>query len=395
MKILLGVTASVAIYKSLKLVRLFKKAEHEVRVVMTEHARDLINPLLFQAISGHAVRIKLFDLEAEQGMSHIELARWPDVLLIAPATANILAELAHGFAKDLLSTLYLATPVKTIIAPAMNQVMWAHPATRKNVERLKEHGVEILIPDIGSQACGDVGAGRMMEPVGVFEALSRRFKKVSSLVGKRVVITAGPTREPIDPVRYLSNRSSGKMGYAIAKAASEFGAEVILVSGPVSLAAPLNVQRISVTTAAEMLEAVLSVMESADLFIGCAAVSDYRVETASPQKLKKQDQSSPMQLTLMQNPDILQAVRARRPDLFVVGFAAETENLLEYGRKKRLSKGMDMIAINDVSRSELGFETDENALWVIDEANVTEFPKTSKTILAEQLLELISENLKK
>ncbi|WP_445003548.1 bifunctional phosphopantothenoylcysteine decarboxylase/phosphopantothenate--cysteine ligase CoaBC [Halomonas mongoliensis] len=376
-KVLLGISAGIAAYKSAMLARLLKQAGCEVRVVMTEGAQAFITPLTLQALTGEPVRTSLLDPEAEAGMGHIELARWADTILIAPATADLMARLAAGMADDLLTTLCLASQSRKVMAPAMNQAMWSHPATQRNAARLAEDGWRLLGPASGDQACGDVGPGRMLEPEAILEALLATLAtpeaapaaiKAPEAAGLAVTITAGPTREPLDPVRYLSNHSSGKMGYALAEAAAELGARVTLISGPVSLPCPAGVERLEVETAVEMHEAAQRLAPQSDLFIGCAAVADYRAESTAEHKIKKVEGEEELVLRLVKNPDIIAAVAAlpaeRRP--LVVGFAAETRDLTTYARDKLVRKGLDMIVANDVSREGLGFGSDHNAallLW--------------------------------
>ncbi|WP_372612051.1 bifunctional phosphopantothenoylcysteine decarboxylase/phosphopantothenate--cysteine ligase CoaBC [Halomonas sp.] len=373
-RILLGISAGIAAYKSAQLARLLTQTGDEVRVVMTEGAQAFITPLTLQALTGEAVRTSLLDPEAEAGMGHIELARWADIILIAPATADLMARLAQGLADDLLTTLCLASEAEKLMAPAMNQAMWRHPATQRNARQLAEDGWRLLGPDSGDQACGDVGPGRMLEPEAILAALLQapdampvNAREAESLT---ITITAGPTREPLDPVRYLSNHSSGKMGFALAAAAAALGARVRLISGPVSLATPEGVERFDVETAREMHEAALRLATDSDIFIGCAAVADYRAETAAEHKIKKVDGEDGLTLRLVKNPDIIASIAAhglspeRRP--FVVGFAAETRDLETYARGKLARKNLDMIVANDVSRAGLGFGTDDNAallLW--------------------------------
>ncbi|MGM0913070.1 MAG: bifunctional phosphopantothenoylcysteine decarboxylase/phosphopantothenate--cysteine ligase CoaBC [Pseudomonadota bacterium] len=371
-RVLLGISAGIAAYKSALLARLLKQAGCEVRVVMTQGAQAFITPLTLQALTGEPVRTSLLDPEAEAGMGHIELARWADTILIAPATADLMARLAAGMADDLLTTLCLASDAERVMAPAMNQAMWAHPATRRNAARLAEDGWRLLGPDSGDQACGDVGPGRMLEPEAILEALLAAEQAADTdkgpASGLTVTITAGPTREPLDPVRYLSNHSSGKMGYALAEAAAALGARVKLISGPVALACPAGVECLEVETALEMHAAAQRLAPESDLFIGCAAVADYRAETAAEHKIKKVEGEDALTLRLVKNPDIIAAVaalpEARRP--LVVGFAAETRDVERYARDKLARKGLDMVVANDVSREGLGFGADDNAavlLW--------------------------------
>jgi phosphopantothenoylcysteine decarboxylase/phosphopantothenate--cysteine ligase len=382
-RILLGVTGGIAAYKSAELVRRLREVGAEVRVVMTAGATQFITPLTLQALSGQPVRTAVFDAEAEAAMGHIELARWADAVLIAPATANTLARLAQGLADDLLSTLCLATRAPLLVAPAMNQVMWEHSATQANIAILRERGVQICGPGIGGQACGEVGPGRMLEPPELVAALATRFVS-GALAGLRVLITAGPTREPIDPVRFISNRSSGKMGYAIAAAAVEAGARVTLVTGPVALSPPARVECIHVDTAAEMHAAVLARVNDCDLFIAAAAVADYRPQQIAEHKLKKQ--AVTLQLGLQRTADILAEVAARHPAPFTVGFAAETERLAEHARGKRMAKSLDMVAANLVNLPDQGFEADDNALTLYWEGGECALPRMSKAQLARELV---------
>ncbi|SFU59796.1 bifunctional phosphopantothenoylcysteine decarboxylase/phosphopantothenate--cysteine ligase CoaBC [Halomonas korlensis] len=375
-RILLGISAGIAAYKSATLARLLKQSGAEVRVVMTEGAQAFITPLTLQALTGEAVRTSLLDPDAEAGMGHIELARWADTILIAPATADVMARLAIGMADDLLTTLCLASDAHKVMAPAMNQAMWRQPATARNAARLEADGWRLLGPSSGDQACGDVGPGRMMEPEAILEALLFMAPEAApaqpeaprEAEGLTVTITAGPTREPLDPVRYLSNHSSGKMGYALAAAAASLGARVRLISGPVALPTPEGVERFDVETALDMAEAADRLAKDSDIFIGCAAVADYRAEAAAEHKIKKREDDEGLTLRLVKNPDIIASVaslpEAQRP--LVVGFAAETRELETYARDKLLRKKLDMIVANDVSRAGGGFGTDDNAallLW--------------------------------
>ncbi|WP_432415664.1 bifunctional phosphopantothenoylcysteine decarboxylase/phosphopantothenate--cysteine ligase CoaBC [Chromohalobacter israelensis] len=391
-RVLLGISAGIAAYKSAHLARLLKKAGCEVRVVMTEGAQAFITPLTLQALTGEAVRTSLLDPEAEAGMGHIELARWAELILVAPATADVMARLAHGHADDLLTTLCLASDAECIMAPAMNQAMWAHPATQANVATLHRLGWRLLGPDGGEQACGDVGPGRMREPEALLAELAEA-PVVRDAEALRVTITAGPTREALDPVRYLSNHSSGKMGYALAEAWARRGAQVRLISGPVTLAAPTNVERADVTSASEMLSAAEKSAAESDIFIGCAAVADYRADTVAEHKLKKADASDTMTLTLVKNPDIVATIAARSPRPLVVGFAAETRDLERYARDKLTRKGMDMIVANDVSSAGLGFGADDNAallLWHADETIERQaLPAQAKTDLADAIVDRV------
>ncbi|ACX95040.1 bifunctional phosphopantothenoylcysteine decarboxylase/phosphopantothenate--cysteine ligase CoaBC [Halothiobacillus neapolitanus] len=386
MRILVGISGGIAAYKSIILIRRLRDAGAEVRVVLTENAAQFVTPLSLQAVSGQPVRTHLFDPEAEAGMDHIALARWADVIVIAPASADILARMASGMANDLLTTLVLATTAPVTVAPAMNQQMWAHPAVQANLNTLEKRGVRVIGPASGTQACGEVGAGRMVEP----EEMATQILRARSCVdwrGKQVVITAGGTREPIDPVRFIANRSSGKMGFAMAAAAREAGAEVTLICGPNGLPAPAGVHRVDVETAVEMQSAVAAV-ERMDVFIGAAAVADYRVQTPAEHKLKKSAEFDSLTLTLVKNPDIISEVARRVPKPFVVGFAAETENLQTYAEQKRRAKGMDVICANAVGEG-LAFDQPDNALSVIWSGGVHHFERAEKTQLSAHLIELI------
>lgn len=386
-RILLGVTGGIAAYKAADLCRRLREAGAEVQVVMSRGAAEFITPLALQAVSGRRVRSELFDVEAEAGMGHIELARWADAVVVAPASANFIGRYTHGMADDLLATVCLATQAPLLLAPAMNRVMWDNPATQANVTVLKERGVTIAGPGSGSQACGEEGAGRMLEPLELIDHVIQIFKS-DRLAGLHVVVTAGPTREAIDPVRYLSNRSSGRMGFAVARAASEAGARVTLVSGPVDLATPAGVERIDITTAADMEAAVKNIVDDADIFIGAAAVADYRSAQPALQKMKKTTDG--LILSLEKTPDILAGITAQRPKLFTVGFAAETDNLEDYARAKLVHKKLDMVAANQVGDG-LGFDADDNALSVYWNDGVRELARTTKEALARELISLIAD----
>lgn len=390
-KILVGVTGGIAAYKSCELVRRLIDSGADVRVVLTSGAQAFVTPLTFQALSGNPVHTDLLDTEAEAGMGHIELARWADRILIAPATANFISRLAEGRADDLLTTLCLATKAPIAVAPSMNQVMWSNAATQNNIAGLEQLGIEIIGPDSGSQACGDIGLGRMSEPAEIVTSVTGNLGNVS-LQGKKVVITAGPTQEAIDPVRYLSNHSSGKMGYALAMACAKAGAETKLISGPVSLPCPLGVSRTLVTSCAEMRTEVMAEIVDADIFIGTAAVADYRPETVQQEKIKKD--SDRVEIQLVKNPDILAEVAAlkARPSV-VVGFAAESENLLENAHKKLLSKQLDFIVANDISDNSIGFQSDENAVTLLGLDTELKIEKAPKRLVATKILELISQKL--
>ena len=387
-KILLGVTGGIAAYKSAELVRLLIKAGAEVRVVMTPAAREFVQPLTYQALSGHRVYVDLFDAEADSAMDHIELARWCDVMLVAPASADFLGKMSAGYADNLLLTLCLASRQPVAVAPAMNQQMFANAATGANLEQLSSRGILVWGPDAGEQACGDVGPGRMLEPAHLLANLENLFKP-GKLHGIDILLTAGPTREAIDPVRYISNRSSGKMGYALARAALHEGANVTLVSGPVSLAPPAGVKLISVESAAEMHDAVMHEVSASDVFIACAAVSDYRVGQQAGHKIKKSTQT--MTLELVPNTDILAAVSALAERPFCVGFAAETQDLEKYALDKLERKNLDMIAANLVGDGSGGFEADVNRLEVFWNGGGHSIGRADKQEVAKQLIELIGE----
>jgi phosphopantothenoylcysteine decarboxylase/phosphopantothenate--cysteine ligase len=390
MNILLGITGGIAAYKTPDLVRRLMERGGDVQIVMTASAAEFVTDTALQAVSGRAVRANLWDKEAERAMSHIELARWADVVLVAPATAEVMARIVSGGAPDLLTTICLATEAPIAVAPAMNHVMWNNPATQANRRVLEERGVHILGPGVGSQACGETGAGRMLEPdaiaAAVFDLGVARGQ--SLLTGRKVVITAGPTREAIDPVRYISNRSSGKMGYAMARAAAAQGAEVILVSGPVSLPAPPGVDRRSVITAQEMYETTHDNVADADIFIAAAAVADYRPADERTRKIKKTDET--MRIDLVRCPDILQSVAALESAPFTVGFAAETENVDEYARGKLENKRLDMIIANRVG-PDCGFDTDDNAVNVFWDDGERRFARSQKSELANRLIALVAE----
>ena len=387
-RILLGVTGGIAAYKSADLVRRLQDAGAEVRVVMTQGACEFITPLTMQALSGHPVHTDLLDPRAEAAMGHIELARWADLVLIAPASADFLARLAYGHGNDLLATLCLATGAPVAVAPAMNQQMWADQATQKNQLILQEKSIHIFGPGAGSQACGEVGPGRMQDPAEIIQQAAEVFD-YELLTGKHLVITAGPTREPIDPVRYLTNKSSGKMGFALAQAAAEAGARVTLIAGPVALDTPNRVNRIDVVRAEDMHEASLkAVEEGCDIFIATAAVADYRPTVTADHKIKKSTEE--IHLTLVKNPDIIAAVASHAKRPFTVGFAAETQDVIEYAQGKLKSKKLDMIATNDVSGTNVGFNSDNNALTVIWPGGHKVLPLASKAQIAKQLIELIA-----
>lgn len=407
-RVLLGISGGIAAYKSAELTRLLIKAGAEVRVVMTEGAQAFITPLTFQALSGNPVHTHLLDPEAEAGMGHIELAKWADLIVVAPASADLMARLAAGMADDLLTTLCLATEAKVLLAPAMNQAMWRHPATQRNAQQLEAYGYQLLGPDQGEQACGDVGPGRMLEPEAlaslILRAVEDKDRVVGSygqkadlsglLLGKIVTITAGPTREAVDPVRYISNHSSGKMGFALAEAALKAGARVNLIAGPVQIKAPEGVNLIPVQSAQQMLDASLSVISGTDIFIAAAAVADYRPASAADQKMKKQPGQNDLVLHLVQNPDIVATVAKHEERPFTVGFAAETQDVEAYAADKLVRKNLDMIIANDVSRTDIGFNSDQNAvtlLWQENGALISETPEqAAKQALAQDLVRCIA-----
>ena len=384
---LLGVTGGIAAYKSAELVRRLREQGAEVRVVMTAGAREFITPLTLQALSGNPVHTDLLDSDAEAAMGHIELARWADVLLVAPATADFMARVVHGRANDLLAAICLACEAPVAMAPAMNRAMWDNPATTANIETLQARGIRLLGPAIGGQACGETGPGRMLEPGELVDAVSGIFRS-KALAGLQLLVTAGPTREPLDPVRFIGNRSSGRMGFAVAEAAAEAGAAVVLVSGPVALETPARVTRVDVETAAQMHAAVMEHASKADIFIGVAAVADYRPAQVASKKIKKQ--ADRMTLELLRNPDILADVAALPAAPFCVGFAAETDALETNARHKLAAKSIDMIAANAVGDGQ-GFDREDNALQVFWYGGEQQFPATGKRRLARQLVKLVAE----
>jgi len=391
MRVVLGVTGGIAAYKSAELTRRLKDRGADVQVVMTAGAREFVTPLTFQALSGRPVRTDLWDAAAEAAMGHIELARWPQRIVIAPATADFIARLAHGLADDLLSTLCLATDAPIVVVPAMNRLMWSNAATQANVAALRQRGFTILGPAEGAQACGETGAGRMVEPQAIVDALfaaPRSFDGNSPLRGRKVVVTAGPTRERIDPVRFITNRSSGKMGYAVAEAARDAGAHVVIVSGPVNVPTPPGVQRIDVETAEQMMNAVQAEIADTDIFIAAAAVSDYRMREIAAHKIKKT--SDELSLQLSRTPDILATVAAGSPRPFVVGFAAETQNVERNALAKLEGKKLDMIAANQVGEG-LAFDCDDNALTVYWAGGKRELERAPKCQLAGSLIDVIAE----
>jgi phosphopantothenoylcysteine decarboxylase/phosphopantothenate--cysteine ligase len=390
-RVLLGVGGGISAYKSVDLVRRLGERGFVVRVVMTKAATAFVGPLTFQAVSGNPVRTDLLDPAAEAGMGHIELARWADRLLIAPATADLMARLAAGIADDLLTTLALATRAPLILAPAMNQQMWRHPATQDNLARLEARGARILGPAVGSQACGDQGPGRMLEPLEIAEALARPEPGPDQqpLAGVRVLLTAGPTREPLDPVRYLGNRSSGRMGYALADALTELGARVVLISGPSALPPPAVAEVVKVETALEMHAAVMARSRDCEIFVATAAVADYRPAEPAGNKIKKG--ADVLNVRLVRNPDILAEVAALPTPPFTLGFAAETDEVEQYARGKLVDKRLDMIAANRVGGEAGGFERAENALLVLWKGGQRALPMMSKVELARGLAELLAE----
>ena len=385
-KILLGVTGGIAAYKSVLLLRGLQESGATVRVVMTRAAQAFVAPLTFQALSGQPVYTELLSAEQESAMSHIELARWADLVLVAPASADFMARLTCGMANDLLSTLCLATTAPVKLAPAMNRQMWLNPATQENSQRLSARGIGVWGPDEGLQACGENGPGRMLEPDDLLLRVKALFA-AQPLNLVRVLITAGPTREPIDPVRFIGNRSSGRMGFALADALQNLGAEVCLVSGPVTLPTPVDVERVDVETAAQMHSAVMRRVQACDIFIGVAAVADYRPVSVADQKLKKSGER--LSLVLEPNPDILAEVAALEEGPFTVGFAAETERLEENAEAKRRNKGVDLIAANQVGTRVGGFESAENALLLLWDGGRESLPMMSKDSLALNLVEVI------
>lgn len=387
--ILLGVTGGIAAYKSAELVRQLQKSGADVRVVMTKAAQEFITPLTLQALSGNPVHTDLLDPAAEAAMGHIELARWADLVLIAPASADFIARLAHGRADDLLTTLCLATAARIALAPAMNQGMWRDAATQDNIAQLRQRDMLIWGPAEGEQACGDIGPGRMLEPAALAELTDKAFA-TRLLEGKRVLITAGPTREALDPVRYISNHSSGKMGFALAQAAVDAGARVTLIAGPVTLATPAHVTRVDVDSAQQMFDVVQTRVRDCDIFIAAAAVADYRPDQVVDTKIKKQNDT--MTLTLVRNPDIVTSVAQLKPKPFTIGFAAETQHVKEYARDKLERKNLDMIVANDVAAPGIGFNSENNAVTVLWRDGEMEISERSKMQLARELIALIERN---
>ena len=389
--ILLCVTGGIAAYKAAEIIRLFKKDGADVRVIMTESAKEFITPLTLQAVSGNEIHDSLLDLKAESAMGHIELAKWADIILIAPCTAESMAKIVHGRADDLMGAVILASKASIYIAPAMNTTMWLDKGTQANYQTLLSRGINLIGPDEGEQACGDIGPGRLVEPDKIINLIKSHLNK-GLLSGKIVTITAGPTREQIDPVRYISNNSSGKMGYALAEAAVQDGALVNLVSGPVVLAADKSINLFKINSASEMLEAVNTCMKSSDIFISCAAVADYKPSNYSDTKIKKENLDN-LEINLEKNHDILSEVAEQFSSAYIVGFAAETSNVNSNAKKKLDSKNLNMIISNDVSDTSIGFDSDENEVHVIT-SNETIFIKKDKKIrIAREILNIISTNI--
>ena len=391
--ILLGVTGGIAAYKSAEIIRLFKKEGASVRVVMTESAKEFITPLTLQAVSGNEIHDSLLDVNAESAMGHIELAKWADIILIAPCTAETIAKITHGRADDLMGALILASEADVYIAPAMNMSMWLDASTQDNYKILEKRGITFIGPAQGEQACGDIGPGRLEEPEKIIEFITKLTNK-GPLSGKTITITAGPTREQIDPVRFISNNSSGKMGYSIAEAAIKYGAQVNLVTGPVSLDADKSINLHKINSASEMLDEVIKCMKSSDIFIGCAAVSDYKPSDYSIKKIKKEDNPS-LDIELEKNEDILKYVSDNFSESYIVGFAAETSNVIENAKKKLLTKNLDMIISNDISDKSIGFDADENEVNVITKDETLLLKKDKKIRIARQILKIISANINK
>lgn len=390
--IVLGITGGIAAYKMPELVRRLIDQGANVRVVMTDSAKAFITPLTLQAVSGHAVSDTLLDEEAERGMGHIELAKWADLLLIAPASANTIAKIAHGLANDLLGTIVLATNATIAVAPAMNQQMWHAAITQENIHKLITRGIHVWGPAQGEQACGDVGFGRLLEVPELIEHVTSLYRK-KTLTGQHWVITAGPTREAIDPVRYISNHSSGKMGYSIAQAAVNSGAKVTLISGPVNIIAPDSIDIVDVISAEQMHKQAITYADSADVFVACAAVADYRVSKIAEQKIKKTSENQNMQIDLVKNPDIVADVASLEGKPFTVGFAAETQDVEQYALDKLKRKKLDLIAANNVALSGQGFNSDKNALTVFSATKKHEIALMNKSEVANQLVELITKHL--
>lgn len=392
-KILLCITGGIAAYKTPELTRIFKKNRADVRIIMTESAKEFVASLSLQAVSGNQIHYSLLDEEAELGMSHIELAKWADVILIAPCTAESIARLAQGRANDLMSAVILASDAELFIAPAMNTKMWQDKVTQMNVDTLKIKNINFIGPDSGEQACGDIGEGRMSEPYDIASAIADSFSS-SSLNGKRILITAGPTVEPIDPVRYLTNNSSGKMGYALAEIAYLAGAEVYLISGPVNLKSFEGVNLININTADEMLLEVKNLINKIDIFIGCAAVADFKPIDFNTSKIKKNEDDE-ISLKLTKNPDILDYASDHMKDKIVIGFSAETDNVIENAKIKLLKKNLNMIICNDVSDKTIGFDSNDNEVHLITHDDVIKLSKTTKLKIAKQIIKSIESLISK
>ena len=390
--ILLCVTGGIAAYKAAEIIRLFKTSGSNIRVLMTEAAQEFITPLTMQALSGNQVHTDLLDTKAEAAMGHIELAKWSDIILIAPCSANSIARLASGKGDDLMTAVCLAAECKIYFAPAMNQAMWSDSRTQENFTKLINNNFISIGPDSGEQACGDEGFGRMSEPQQIINQIASTFSQ-GLLAGKKILITAGPTREKIDPVRYISNRSSGKMGFSIAEAARDAGGLVSIISGPVNLETPNEVERINVESADEMLKEVDKAINNFDLFISTAAVSDFKPEEYENQKIKKQKKANNLNLELTKNQDILKSVSENKGDLKVIGFAAETQNIIENAKKKLKEKNLDLIIANDVSDDSIGFDSDENEVYLITKKIEKKISKISKKKLSRNIIEFIAENL--
>ena len=387
--ILIGITGSIAAYKSVDLVRLFKKTGYNVQVVMTKSALDFITPLTLQAISGSKVHHHLLDSDAELAMGHIELAKWADIIIVAPCSAETISRLSHGRADDLLGAIILASKAEKFIAPAMNINMWSNEITQQNIDNLSSIGFKFIGPGKGDQACGDNGYGRMSEPDEIFETIILALKK--PLMGKKILITAGPTREQIDPVRFISNNSSGKMGFEMAEAASKSGADVLLLTGPVSLVCSKEIKRIDVKTGDQMFEESLKLMKDADIFIGCAAVADFKPDRLNTHKIKKTSKNY-LNIRFKKNIDIITSLSKEFPNKIFMGFCAETEKVEEHAKAKLISKGLDFIVANDVSKNDIGFDSDYNEVSVFYSQSQKYFQKSSKSHLAIKLINLLGQN---
>ena len=390
--ILLCVTGGIAAYKAAEIIRLFKSSGSNVRVLMTKAAQEFITPLTMQALSGNQVHVDLLDTEAEAAMGHIELAKWSDAILIAPCSANSISRLAAGKGDDLMTAVCLAAECKIYFAPAMNQAMWADSRTQKNYQILKKNNFISIGPNSGEQACGDEGYGRMSEPQEIVSEVATNFSE-GLLAGKKILITAGPTREKIDPVRYISNRSSGKMGFSIAEAARDEGGLVSLISGPVSLKTPDEIKRINVESADEMFNEVNKVVNNFDFFISTAAVADFKPEKIENQKIKKEKKSNNLSMELIENKDILKSISLKKEDLKVIGFAAETQDVVKNAKKKLNEKNLDLIVANDVSDSSIGFDSDENEVYLITKKIEKKIEKISKKKLSRTIIEFIAKYL--